>query len=55
MKIFNKFIILLAFMLLGINSAKSVIYVDIDSGNIEPISIAIMDFGGETSDIKSLG
>ncbi len=55
MKIFNKFVILLAFMLLGINSAKSEIYVDIDSGNIEPISIAIMDFGGETSDIKSLG
>lgn len=47
MKNLKKSLFLLAFILLGTISAFAEIYVDIDSGNIEPISIAIMDFDAD--------
>ncbi len=55
MKNFKKILFLLAFILLGTISALAEIYVDIDSGNIEPVSIAIMDFDGDSKDNKNLG
>lgn len=55
MKFFKKLLFLLAFMLLGTVSSLAEIYVDIDSGNIEPISIAIMDFDGDDNNSLETG
>ncbi|MCR5507009.1 MAG: Tol-Pal system beta propeller repeat protein TolB [bacterium] len=55
MKNLKKSLFLLAFILLGTISALAEIYVDIDSGNIEPISIAIMDFDGDNKENKDIG
>ncbi|MDR2098603.1 MAG: Tol-Pal system beta propeller repeat protein TolB [Rickettsiales bacterium] len=56
MKKFSNILILLIFLFAGWRVLRAEIYVDIDSGNIKPISIAIMDLagsGGETAKIGS--
>ena len=55
MKFFRNVLFLLVFMVLGIFSLKAEIYVDIDSGNIDPISIAIMDFGADDAVNRDIG
>ncbi|MBR4316756.1 MAG: Tol-Pal system protein TolB, partial [Alphaproteobacteria bacterium] len=55
MKNLKKSLFLLAFILLGTISALAEIYVDIDSGNIEPISIAIMDFDADDKENREVG
>ncbi len=55
MKLFKNLLFLLTFILLGTFSAMAEIYVDIDSGNIDPVSIAIMDFGADDVDNKDVG
>lgn len=55
MKYLKNILFLLVFMFMGISSSFAEIYVDIDSGNIEPISIAIMDFGGSNVFNKDIG
>ena len=55
MRNLKKSLFLLAFILLGTISALAEIYVDIDSGNIEPISIAIMDFDGDDKESLDTG
>ena len=52
MKLLKNLLFLLTFILLGTFSAMAEIYVDIDSGNIDPVSIAIMDFGADDVDNK---
>lgn len=55
MKLLKNLLFLLTFILLGTFSAMAEIYVDIDSGNIDPVSIAIMDFGADDADNKDVG
>lgn len=55
MKYLKNILFLLVFMSMGISSSFAEIYVDIDSGNIEPISIAIMDFDGSNVFNKDIG
>lgn len=55
MKYLKNILFLLVFMFMGISSSFAEIYVDIDSGNIEPISIAIMDFDGSNVFNKDIG
>ncbi len=55
MKFFKKLLFLLVFISLGTVSSLAEIYVDIDSGNIEPISIAIMDFDGDNNNNLETG
>ena len=55
MRNLKKSLFLLAFILLGTVSAFAEIYVDIDSGNIEPISIAVMDFDGDNDENIGVG
>ena len=55
MRSFTNILFLLFFIFIGSYSAKSEIYVDIDGGNIEPISIAVMDFSGKTEKEKEIG
>ena len=46
---------LLAFIVSGIKSVSAEIFVDVDKGNVEPISIAIMDFDGNNVVNKDIG
>ena len=55
MRIFKISLFLLGFVFMGTFSSFAEIYVDIDSGNIEPISIAIMDFDGDTPENRGIG
>ena len=55
MTFLKKLLFLLAFTLIGTYSSKAEIYIDIDSGNINPISIAIMNIEGEESENKDIG
>lgn len=55
MNLFKKLLIILVFFGLGIKSVMAEIYVDIDSGNINPISIAIMNFESKDKELASIG
>ena len=48
-------LIILIFFISGINSVKAEIFVDIDSGNINPISIAIMNFDSKNKELAKIG
>ena len=54
MRKFLNLLFLLIFIFIG-TFASAEIYVDIDSGNIKPISIAIMDFDGDSAVNKEIG
>lgn len=55
MKILKNLLNILVFFILGINISRAEIYVDIDSGNVNPIPIAIMNFSGSDKELSSVG
>lgn len=55
MTILRNLLNILVFFILGINISRAEIYVDIDSGNVNPIPIAIMNFSGSDKELSSVG
>ncbi len=55
MKNFKFILIILAFLFTGINTSYAEIFVDIDSGNVKPLPIAIMDFDSNDKELNDLG